>query len=90
MANKKSSIKRIRTNERDRQTNMAVKSRMKTYVKKAFDAIASNDPAQVSAALPVALSEIDRAAKKGVIHPNSAGRKKSTLQRRAGSVGSQS
>ncbi|MCX5770874.1 MAG: 30S ribosomal protein S20 [Candidatus Hydrogenedentes bacterium] len=44
------------------------------------------DSAQVKSLLPEALSEIDRAASKGVIHPNSASRKKSMLQRRANSL----
>ncbi|MBI4557669.1 MAG: 30S ribosomal protein S20 [Candidatus Hydrogenedentes bacterium] len=83
MANIKSAKKRIRTNELRRQRNLAVNSRMKTFVKSAMAALASKDPAQVAKAIPAALSEIDRAASKGVIHPKSASRKKSSLQRRA-------
>ncbi|MCP4643969.1 MAG: 30S ribosomal protein S20 [bacterium] len=86
MANKKSAIKRIRTNERNRQRNIAVKSRMKTYVKQAETAIDAKDKEKVAASLPAALSEIDKAASKGVIHANSAARKKSTLQRLAGAI----
>ncbi|MBN2310848.1 MAG: 30S ribosomal protein S20 [Candidatus Hydrogenedentes bacterium] len=86
MANKKSSIARIRTNERNRQRNMAVKSRMKTYVKQAVEAIDAKDKDKVGKALPAALAEIDKAASKGVIHANTAGRKKSFLQRRAGTL----
>ncbi len=84
MANIKSSIKSIETSERNRQRNIAVKSRMKTFVKNAMTAIEAKNAEEVKAALPVALAEIDRAASKGVIHPNSAARKKSTLQRLAG------
>lgn len=83
MANIKSSKKDILRNEIRRRRNMAVKSRMKTYVKRAMDAIESKNAEEVKASLPVALSEIDRAASKGVIHANSAARKKSALQRRA-------
>ena len=86
MANIKSSKKRNITNEKHRQRNVAVKSRMKTLVKQAADAIASKDAAKIKDSLPKALSEIDRAASKGVIHRNSAARKKSTLQRTAGTV----
>lgn len=86
MANKKSSVKRIRTNERNRQRNTAVRSRVKTYVGHALAAIESKDPEKTAQAVKAAVSEIDRAASKGVIHANTAARKKSTLQRRAASA----
>lgn len=86
MANIKSSKKRNLTNELRRQRNISTRSRMKTHVKQAFAAIEAKDPATLSVTLPVALSEIDRAASKGVIHRNSAARKKSTLQRLAGAL----
>ena len=79
MANIKSQEKRIRTNELARQRNMAVRSKMKTFVKSAEQAIAGS--ADDSAAVVTkAISEIDRAAAKGVIHKNSAARKKASLQ----------
>ncbi len=90
MANIKSARKRIRINERQRQRNMAVKSRMKTHLKGALRALDQNDAEAVKAALPKALSEIDRAASKGVIHKNNAARKKARLQRRAGALTGQS
>lgn len=86
MANIKSAKKRNITNEKNRQRNVAVKSRMKTLVKQASEAIDSKDAAKIKAALPAALAEIDRAASKGVIHRNSAARKKSTLQRIVGAL----
>lgn len=86
MANIKSAKKRVVTNERRRQRNVAVKSRLKTNLKNTLTALESKDSALVKSLLPEALSEIDRAASKGVIHPNSAARKKSTLQRRANSL----
>ena len=86
MANIKSQEKRIRTSERDRLKNISVKSRMKTYVKQAMAAIESKDAGKVKTTVPEALSEIDRAVSKGVIHANSGARKKSTLQRLAGSL----
>lgn len=79
MANIKSQKKRILTNEKARQRNMAVRSRMKTLMKKAHAAIAAKE-ANAKDALRDALSAIDRAASKGVIHKNSAARKKSELQ----------
>jgi small subunit ribosomal protein S20 len=86
MANIKSQKKRIITNEKNRQRNMAVRSKMKTIMKKADAAIEAKDAEALKAALPEALSEIDRAASKGVIHPNSAARKKSNLQHRAAAL----
>jgi small subunit ribosomal protein S20 len=82
MANIKSQKKRIVTNEKRRQRNQSVQSRMKTYMKKAEEALASKDKAAAEAAVLAAVSEIDRAARKGTIHVNSASRKKSSLQRR--------
>ena len=87
MAHIKSAKKRIRTNERDRLRNMAVRSRMKTHIKLALAAIEAKDAEKVKTALPAAISEIDRAASKGVIHSNNAARKKSFLQRQAAAQG---
>ena len=61
-------------------------SRMKTYVKQTATAIDANNQEAIKTALPVALSEIDQAARKGVIHGKSAARKKSTLQRRVAAL----
>ena len=83
MANIKSQKKRIITNERRRQRNVAIKSKVKTFMKQTQAAIESKDAAEIARLLPVALSEIDRAATKGVYHANNAARKKSSLQRNA-------
>lgn len=82
MANIKSQKKRNLTNEKSRQRNMAVRSRMKTMIKGALTAIDAKDADQIKVAVPAALSAIDRAASKGVIHRNSAARKKSSIQHR--------
>jgi len=87
MAHAKSAIKRNRTNELRRQRNAHVQSRMKTYIKAVEAAIQAKDFDGVKSALPTALREIDKAASKGVIHPNNAARKKSTLQRQAHGLG---
>ena len=86
MAKTRSAKQQIKVNERNRQRNVAVKSRVKTFTKKAEDAIEAQDADKIKEALPVALSEIDRAACKGIIHPNTAARKKSQLQRKAGAA----
>lgn len=80
MANIKSQKKRNQTNEKARQRNVATRSRMRTIVKEAREALATNDTTKIGAAVKAAVSEIDRAASKGVIHRNSAARKKSELQ----------
>ena len=86
MANIKSQKKRILTNEKSRQRNMAVRSRIKTYSKAADEALEAKDAEQIKTAVNAALTELDRAARKGVIHKNCAARRKSSLQRRANSV----
>lgn len=83
MANIKSQKKRNRTNEKSRVYNMNITSRMKTQIKKAEEAIDAKDSAKIAETLTSAISEIDKAASKGVLHQSSAARKKSSLQRRA-------
>ncbi|HDP33588.1 MAG TPA: 30S ribosomal protein S20 [Candidatus Hydrogenedentes bacterium] len=82
MANIKSQKKRILTNEKRRQRNVAVRSRVKTVVKRADQVIAAKDADKAKAEMLAAISEIDRACAKGVIHSNQAARRKSSLQRR--------
>ena len=83
MANIKSQKKRILTNEIARKRNVAVRSRLKTVGKQADEALASKDADAINTTLPKVLREIDRAAKNGVIHANSAARKKSHWQHAA-------
>lgn len=78
----KSGIKRVEIAERNRQRNVAVKSEMKTRIKHAVTALEKGEGAVTVSAI----SSIDRAAKKGVIHPNKAARLKSRLQKRANAV----
>ena len=79
----KSQKKRVLTNELRRQRNVAVRSRMKTYVKEAEAAFEQKDADQIDATVRKAISVIDKACTKGVLHKNSAARKKSSLARRA-------
>jgi len=83
MANIKSQIKRNRTNEKSRLRNADVRSRMRTMIKRARQAMEKGETDNLDAYVRTAISEIDRAAKKGVIHRNSASRKKSELQHQA-------
>lgn len=86
MANTKSAKKRAAIAEQRRVRNFSVKAKLKTYVKTAMSAIEAKDKDKAKTAIAKALSEIDKAATKGVIHRNSAARKKSTIQRIAGSL----
>ncbi|MHB1319723.1 MAG: 30S ribosomal protein S20 [Anaerolineae bacterium] len=79
MANTASAIKRVRQESKRRARNRAVKSRMRTFVKQANEAIEQGDRTLAADAVRSAISEIDRAASKGVIHSNNASRSKSRL-----------
>ncbi|MDR2378245.1 MAG: 30S ribosomal protein S20 [Bifidobacteriaceae bacterium] len=79
MANIKSQLKRIRTNEKRRLRNKAVKSELKTYVRRTREAIAQGDKEKAAEALRLASRKLDKAVSKGVIHKNQAGNRKSAL-----------
>ncbi len=79
MANIKSQLKRIKTNEKARQRNVAVKSALKTAVRRVHKAADSGDAAAAASAFQVAAKQLDKAASKGVIHKNQAANRKSGL-----------
>ena len=79
MANIKSAKKRILVNETKAARNKAIKSKVKTAIKKVDAAIAAGDKAAAQASLVIATTEIDKAATKGVYHKNTASRKVSRL-----------
>ncbi len=79
MANIKSQIKRIKTNEKARQRNKAYKSELKTAVRRTREAIAAGDNAKAQEAAQFASRKLDKAVSKGVIHANQAANKKSAL-----------
>ena len=83
MANIKSQKKRNLTNEINRQRNIAVRSRVRSYVREAEQALSGGDASQIGDAVQQAVHEIDVAERKGVLHSKSAARKKSSLHRRA-------
>jgi len=80
LANTKSALKRIRITEKRRERNTSYNSRVKTLLKKAEQTIASGT-ADV-AAITAAISTLDKAATKGVIHKNNAARRKSRLMKK--------
>lgn len=79
MANIKSAKKRIRVSEKKAARNKSIRSAVKTSIKKVDAAITANDKAAAEAALKAAISQISKAASKGVYHKNTAARKVSRL-----------
>ena len=79
MANIKSQIKRIRTNEAARLRNKSVKSSVKTAIRKFREAAATGDKVKAQELLQDASRKLDKAAAKGVIHANQAANKKSAM-----------
>ena len=88
MANIKSQIKRIKTNEKARLRNKSVKSALKTAVRKFREASASGDATAATAALKTASRQLDKAASKGVIHANQAANRKSAMAKQAAELAS--
>lgn len=81
MANIKSAKKRILVNETKAARNKAIRSKVKTSIKKVEAAIAAGDKAAAQANLISAITEIDKAASKGVYHKNTASRKVSRISK---------
>lgn len=87
MANIKSQIKRIKTNEKARLRNKSVSSSIKTAIRRFRDALASGDSKVITAELQKASRELDKAVSKGVIHANQAANKKSAMAKSAHKAG---
>ena len=86
MANIKSAKKRILVTKTRNERNKAIKSAVKTAIKKVDAAVAAKDKEAASAALLAATSAIDKATKKGVYHKNNASRKVSRLAKAVNSI----
>ncbi len=80
MPNTKSAIKRMRQNEKRRLRNRVYRSSARTFIKKARMLIEAGDPS-AEQVVRQAIKALDKAASKGVIHPNNAARRKSRLMR---------
>ena len=87
MANIKSAIKRIRSSERKRTRNKPVRTALKTYVKSAQVYINSSDTDEAGEAVVRAISALDKAASKGIIHRNQAARRKARLMAKYNKIG---
>tara|TARA_R110002094_G_scaffold172020_8_gene153775 strand:+ start:608 stop:871 length:264 start_codon:yes stop_codon:yes gene_type:complete len=87
MANTPQAKKRARQNEKRFQINKARRSRIRTYLRKVEEAIASGDQDAATAALRAAQPELMRGVTKGVFHKNTASRKMSRLAARVKAIG---
>ncbi|MBK8866634.1 MAG: 30S ribosomal protein S20 [Dermatophilaceae bacterium] len=86
MANIKSQIKRIKTNEKRTERNKAVKSELRTWNRKFRDAAEAGDKDAAVEALKAASRKLDKAVSKGVIHANQAANKKSSMAKKAAAL----
>ena len=86
MANIESQIKRNKTNEKARERNKAVKSQLKTEVRRTREAIAAGDKAAAEKALAAATKKLDKAVSKGVIHENQAANRKSSIAKQVSAL----
>ncbi|MEQ8764090.1 MAG: 30S ribosomal protein S20 [Planctomycetota bacterium] len=82
MPNSRQAAKRMKQDAVRRQNNRALRSQMKTQVKRFFSALESGDVAEAEKELPTTMKRIDKAAKHRVIHPNNAARHKALICRR--------
>jgi small subunit ribosomal protein S20 len=86
VANIKSQIKRNKQNEKAHERNKAVKTGLKTAVRKFREAAESGDAAQAQELARDAAKKLDKAASKGVIHKNQAANRKSAIAKKAASL----
>ena len=82
MANTKSALKNIRKTERRNARNRVFRSRARTFVKKAQSQIQAGNLEAAQETTRKAVKALDKAAQKGIIHPNNASRRKSRLVKR--------
>ena len=86
MANIKSQIKRIKTNEKAQARNKSVRSSIKTAIRRFKDAAATGDVSTTAAELKAASKALDVAVSKGVLHANSAANKNSAMAKAANKI----
>jgi len=86
VANIKSQIKRNKTNEKARERNKAVKTELKSLVRKTREAVAAGDKEAAAAALAKASKKLDKAVSKGVIHKNQAANRKSAIAKKVAAL----
>ncbi|KMK75933.1 30S ribosomal protein S20 [Alkalihalobacillus pseudalcaliphilus] len=86
MPNIKSAIKRVKTNDKQRAQNIAIKSALRTAVKNFEATVEAGNAENAKTAFVTATKKLDKAANKGLIHKNAASRQKSRLAKKLNSV----
>jgi small subunit ribosomal protein S20 len=86
VANIKSQIKRNKTNLKAQERNKAVKSELRTVVRKTRQAISAGDKEAAEATLKVASVKLDKAVSKGVVHKNQANNRKSAIAKQVAAL----
>lgn len=86
MANIKSQIKRVKTNQARTERNRAAKSELRTWIRKVREAVERGDAVAAQDALGTASKKLDKAVSKGVIHANSAANKKSAMAKKVSAL----
>ncbi|MBJ7281177.1 MAG: 30S ribosomal protein S20 [Actinomycetes bacterium] len=86
MANIKSQIKRIGTNQKAADRNKAVRSEVRSAVRVAREAVVAGDKTKAAEALKVATKKLDKAVSKGVLHKNQAANKKSAIAKKVSAL----
>ena len=81
MPNIKSAKKRVKTSEKENKRNRALRSSVKTEIKK-YNAAVENDVEQAAKELPVVTATLDKAVTKGVMHKNAANRRKAAAAKK--------
>lgn len=87
MANIKSAIKRVRTNDKKRSLNLAKKSDMRTAIKQVEKYVEANDVENAKTALNATIKKIDKVVQKGIIHKNNGERQKTRLIKKVNNLG---
>lgn len=82
MANTRSAIKRVRSNQRKRVYNKITRTSVRTQMRTANEALEGTDAAAARQAAMLAVSALDKAANKGVVHKRNAARRKSRLMKK--------
>ena len=86
MPNIKSAKKRVLVSEKKHQENKAIKSALKTTIKKFLAAVNAGNKEEATALYPTTVSAIDSAASKGILHKNNAANKKSKLAKKLAAI----
>ncbi|MBI1390464.1 MAG: 30S ribosomal protein S20 [bacterium] len=89
MPNHRSTEKSLRKNQKRRDHNIDAMSKLRTLVKKVRVAISNNNQEEAEASLRAAVSALDTAAKRNIIHPRNASRRKSRLMHQVAQMGQQ-